>query len=272
MMIRRVTTDSRLKIFIWNVRKEDIVEDVHRDNDLCQSTTYDVLAQQTVGTPGGTPWSLLATDFRFGPDDAITAGRLAKICSVAGTALLVNADDRLVGLDPSSSALKPKFLDDFAHNEVWQQMQQLPESARLGLVWPRFIARLPYGKNTRPTERFAFEEFDGSSAKKPGEPQPLLWGSSAILVATMIGVSAAEGDVGAAIRQRRMECNRLPLYTYGDQVDRIVHPCGAYLLTEKLSRQVESSGVIPLRSVRDLDQVQIRGLIAVNGKQLKGPW
>ena len=42
--------------------------------------------------------------------------------------------------------------------EAWRALRRLPEAGWIGLILPRFLLRLPYGKETASTERFDFEE------------------------------------------------------------------------------------------------------------------
>ena len=69
----------------------------------------------------------------------------------------------------------------------------------LGLVWPRFLLRLPYGKGTDPISAFDYEEM-------PPDPQHdgYLWGNPALLCACMLG--QAFGQTGKCLLG--VECQR----------------------------------------------------------------
>ncbi|MCV4626356.1 type VI secretion system contractile sheath large subunit, partial [Escherichia coli] len=61
-----------------------------------------------------------------------------------------------------------------------------PEANSLGMTAPRLIGRLPYGAETDPTERFAFEEFDGLPAH-----DDYLWLNGCYATATLLAAGFA---------------------------------------------------------------------------------
>ena len=91
---------------------------------------------------------------------------------------------------------------------AWEALRKLPEASYLGLALPRFLLRLPYGADTDPTERFAFEEMDA----RP-EHDHYLWGNPALACAYLLAQAFSQDgwDLRPGVVQ---EIESLPLHVY----------------------------------------------------------
>jgi type VI secretion system protein ImpC len=173
----------------------------------------------------GTRWTLLVGNFAFGDSEADTRnlrflGRLAK---AAGAPFLAE------GQPPSDEAVP----------QHWQQLRASDEAHWLGLVLPRFLLRLPYGKSTSPVEAFPFEEMTGSVHAE------YLWGNPAFACAYLMGRSrGTERRIGG-----------LPLHVYRSEGAAVNKPCGEVLMSEKDAAFLMDRGFMPLASLKDQDAV-----------------
>ena len=70
---------------------------------------------------------------------------------------------------------------------AWRVLRGLPEARYLGLALPRFLIRLPYGKDTESTELFDFEEISGSAAH-----EDYLWANPAFAAALLLAQTFTE--------------------------------------------------------------------------------
>ena len=66
---------------------------------------------------------------------------------------------------------------------AWQMIRSMDAAGYLGVVMPRFLLRLPYGKDAAQTDAFAFEEM------LTPEHEHYLWGSGAVLCALLLAES-----------------------------------------------------------------------------------
>ncbi|MGA7802776.1 MAG: type VI secretion system contractile sheath large subunit, partial [Gammaproteobacteria bacterium] len=152
---------------------------------------------------------------------------------------------------------------------LWTEVRRLPEAAFLALVAPRFLLRLPYGARTRAAESFAFEEAPGRLAH-----EHYLWGSGAVLVAVALAGQFARVGWDIQPGAAAMAIDRLPLHVFKEDGEAQIKPCAEILLTDRGAGVFAASGITPLRSVRDADQVLIGTLrsLCESPTLLRGRW
>lgn len=267
LLIHRLETDASLKLYVWDVSKEELAADLAED-DVSASGLYQALVEKTVGTPGAKPWGALVGNYVFGPgqSDLALLSRLARIAAAAGAPWLAAAHGSVVGCaDPKQA---PEF-DDWQDpaGPAWQALRQIPEARYLSLIWPRFLLRMPYGSQTSPIKSFKFDEVAGDRRH-----EQLLWGNGAFLAALALGESFTESGWGLEPDQGR-EIRGLPWFAApGDHGDTEMLPCAELWLRDRGAARVTSMGLTPLFSLQGVDAVQLGGLHALNGEPLAGWW
>jgi type VI secretion system protein ImpC len=270
LLVRRVETGENLKLFLIDVSKAELAADLASSEDLRQTGTYKLLVEKTVQTPGAHAWSVLAGNCTFEPtrDDALLLARLATIARAAGAPFLGGASTRVLGFASFGDMPDVRKWSGPADSEAWQALRALPQAAWLGLAMPRFLLRLPYGKQTDPVERFAFEEM-GS----PPAHESYLWGNSALLCALLLAQSFSEA--GWEMRPgMQQEVDGLPLHVYKRDSESVAKPCAEALLTEPAVERMLDLGVMPLVSPvgRDAARVVRFQSLASPPAPLAGPW
>ena len=103
------------------------------------------------------PWTLIVGNYSFGQSEA-DAQALARIAGL-GVPFVAAA-----------------HIDEEPH-AAWEQFRHSPAARSVGLALPRFLLRLPYGKETDAIETFPFEEMPES------EHAAYLWGNPAFACA-----------------------------------------------------------------------------------------
>lgn len=116
----------------------------------------------------------------------------------------------------------------------------------IGLVAPRFLLRLPYGKATDPLDGFAFEELAGTVP----QPLELLWGEPALAA----GLALARGQEPGAL-----DVEDLPALSYVEDGERKLQPCTEWLLAERASVQVWEQGIMTLLGSRQRNAARLAG-------------
>jgi type VI secretion system protein ImpC len=272
-LIRHVETSSQLKLFLIDVSKEELAADVGPGGDIGGSGLYRLIVEKSVGTPGTEPWTLLVGNYTFGPGraDAELLGRLAKIAAAAGAPLVAAADPKLVGcasFGESPSVRDWRFELPADDAQAWAALRGLPQASYIGLLLPRFLLRLPYGKNTRSVETFAFEEM---------APEPVhedyLWGNPAFAAALLLAQAFSEEEwdmrpgAVAAI-------DGLPLHVYERDGESELKPCAEALLTEDAAERILERGLMPLVSLKGQGVVRLVRFqsIAQPALPLAGRW
>ena len=183
---------------------------------LLDTTLDDVLAspESVAGE-----WTLLVGNYSFSDSeaDARRLHQLGRIAQAAGAPFIAE------GQPPSST-------DDEPH---WRKLRESPEAHWLGLVLPRFLLRLPYGKDTSPIESFPFEELNARIHTD------YLWGNPAFACAYLM---ARHGGA-----ERRI--SGLPVHDG--------QPCAEILMSEKDASLLMERGIMPLASLKDQDAALI---------------
>ena len=272
-LVRRLETGRSLKLSLVDVPKAALSTDLMADDALERSTLYKLLVEQTVATPGGLPWSALAGLYSFGPTlaDIELLGRIGKIAEAAGAAFLGAADPGLADCGSFAETPDPDDWErplDAEIEQAWQALRAQPQAAHLGLIQPRMLLRMPYGRRGEPVERFDFEEM----AESQGH-EAYLWGNPAVAAVYLIGsaFSAAGWDLRRALPE---EIGGLPIHVADVDGEAQAKPCAEILLGERGGNRIAERGLMPLWSVRGSDTVQLMplGSLSATQRDLQGPW
>jgi type VI secretion system protein ImpC len=238
-LVRRLETGPDLQVHVLDVSKAELGEELEaaRD-DLRRSALWRLVVEESVGTLGGQPWALLAGSYSFtqSPADLKLLARLGAMAREAGAPLV--------------AATSPRMLENITAG-AFRQIRKLPQARWIGLALPRFLLRLPYGKETAPVESFAFEEFGPAP-----EHESYLWGNPAFACAYLLGEAfrRAGWDMQPGLVQ---EIDDLPLHVHKEDGESRVKPCAEVLMTEDGAEALLENGVMPLASIRDRDTIRL---------------
>jgi type VI secretion system protein ImpC len=244
-LTRRLETGENLKIYIWDMPQAEL------STPEGSATMRRVLVEETVGTPGGALWGVIAGLYSFGSDDAALLAQIATCARAAGAPLIAGVSPNVVGLTHD--------FDTIRHS---------PAAHWVGLAMPRFLLRLPYGAKTDATERFAFEEMP-----EPPEHERYLWGHPAIACAYLLGEAFTRS--GWVMRPGQVsDITGLPAHVYRNEWEPELKPCAEVLLTEEAVDLLLSGGLMPLISMKGSDHVRLARFqsIASTPTPLAGRW
>lgn len=259
-LVRRVPTDVNLKIFLVDVAKPELAADL--------IATFELLVGQN---PGAEPWSALAGNYTFdaSADDARLLARMAALARHAGAPFLAAASTRVLGCDSLDATPSPRHWRlDKETVESWAAVRRLPQAGWLGLALPRFLMRLPYGKQTSPAETFAFEEFSAAP-----NHEDYLWANPAFACACLLGEAFAES--GWDMRPGEIhEISGLPAHVYRADGDSHLKPCAEALLDENAAEAILDRGLMPFVTVKGTDAIRLVRFqsIAMPAAPLAGRW
>jgi type VI secretion system protein ImpC len=269
-LCRRLETGASLKLFLIDISKEELLRDQNPDVPLENTGLYRLLVESSVGTPGAIPWSLLVGcySFVFEMDDLKLQTRLGAITSLADASWLSAADSSVVGCSSFGTAADPSQWEE-PDLEAWNAVRLLPYASRLGLAMPRFLLRLPYGRETDECDRLAFEEF----VEEDHEHENYLWGNPAFLCALLVSQAYAAGGSGGRTGGS-LEVDKLPLHLRKIAGETVNQPCAEAMLTERALTRVSDHGLMALASLKDRDAVRLLRFqsIADPPTSLGGPW
>jgi type VI secretion system protein ImpC len=271
-LLRRLDVDGPLTLHLLDASPEELREDLLAGDDLSKPGLHRLLVEKTVGTPGAHPWAAFVVLGSFGPsrEDAEALGRLAKVASKAGTAVLAGAEPGLVGCASLAATPDP---DDWSAPagegaEAWAALRRLPEARFVGLALPRLLLRLPYGKETNAVEAFDFEEL----STPPGHEE-YLWGSPALATALLLGEAFLEDGWGLRPGSSQ-EISGLPFALVEEGGEKHAVPCAETLFTVRAMQAVTARGLMPLLTMKGTDTVRLATFQSISEAhaELSGPW
>ena len=269
-LVRRLETDVDLKVFILDVTKDQLLDNLKSTNDLKDSVFYRRLVLETLQTPGGEPWSLIVGNYSFGVnvEDIAALMRVGKLAAAANAPFLSHIRPEMFGIKSFTGNFDFKVSEESSEGKLWNALRDVQESAFIGLSPMRFLGRLPYGSATDSTEAFAFEEFNGEISH-----EQYLWSNPGFICSLLLGQSFRlyAWEMGKAL-QRDVE--KLPIFIYQENSETKTKPCAEVVLTEILAERIMEQGLIPLISFRDSDRVRIGRFQSISShlKNLCGRW
>jgi type VI secretion system protein ImpC len=215
LLIRGLDTDGDLKIYILDLGLPELIENL-------DAVREELKAKGT--------WGVIAGNYTFGQSeaDAEALARLAGLARSAGAPFV--SEGRL----PEGTGAAP----------LWEQLRRSERARWLGLALPRFLLRLPYGKDSSPVEIFPFEEMDGSQHRE------YLWGNPAFFCAYLMGQSFLTHGWQMGHRLAR-RIDGLPQHIYREDGEPVAKPCAEILMTERDAESILDLGFMPLASLKN---------------------
>jgi type VI secretion system protein ImpC len=171
-MMDQSETGEKLKIKILNVNKKEILKDLQRAAEFDQSALFKKVYEEEFGVFGGAPFGALIGDYHFGkhPEDIELLERISQVAASAHAPFISGAEPTFFNIEGYTQLDAPRDLAkvfDTTEYAKWKSFRASEDSRYVGLTLPRVLGRLPYGKNTKPVEAFAYEEnVDGSDHSK----------------------------------------------------------------------------------------------------------
>ena len=255
--VRRTDTSGDLKIYILDISKEQLENDLRSAEELSTTLLYKILIGDAVETPGGEPWAFVGGYYAFSPivDDIAALMRVSRICAAAGAPFVAHMRPDVLGIHSLAEHSDPSEWNANAESDVaklWMALRGQTESQYLGMTIPRFICRLPYGFDTEPLETFEFEEFDGGPFH-----DGYCWANACFLSALLHARSYSAYGWDEMGRMLEQDIEGLPLHMYKADGETVYKPCAEIQMTDKGAEKLMEFGLTPLISYRATDKVRI---------------
>ena len=267
-LVRNVETSTELKIYIFDLSHDELLADLKENDDLSHSATARAILSREIDDP----FSLVCGNFAFSPnvDDIAALMRIGKIAEASGAPFVSHMRPDVFGVRSISDQPDPrewKVQPDSIESKLWTALRSVPEAKNLGMVIPRFLARLPYGAETDPTETFSFEEFPDEF-----DHSAYVWANGCFMAARLLAESFSSygWEMGRSLKQ---DVERLPVHVHSVGGQTVYKPCAEALLSENACRELIERGMIPLASFKNTDRIRlVRYQSVAPGKTLSGRW
>jgi type VI secretion system protein ImpC len=249
-------TNSNLKIKVLNVSKRELLKDLQRASEFDQSALFKKVYEEEFGVFGGAPFAALLGDYEFGrgPEDIELLERVAQVSSAAHAPFLTAASAGLLNLEDFTQLGNPRDIGkifDTTEYAKWKSFRQSEDSRYVGLALPHILMRLPYGKETKMVDDFAYEEaVDGTDHSK------YLWGNAAFALGARLTNAFAKHGWCAAIRgvEGGGLVEGLPAHTFRTDEGDVALKCPTEIaVTDRREKELADQGLIPLVHCKGTD-------------------
>ena len=242
-LVKAVDTGEQLKIYLVDLSKRELAEDLNAAADLRQTKLYSLMK--------GKGYAIAGLNYSFGlnMDDLGVLGRIALLAPRLQCSVLAHGESALVGCE---SWVKTSDPDDWKAPrndewQMWQEIRRFPESTCIGLASPRYLLRMPYGKEFETTERVLFEEMEA----RP-KHESYLWGSPVFACLQLMGAGFA-ADGWDFHPDSRRQLDRLPMHTRVEEGETVIQPVCEAILTDQAADRMLDNGLMPLLSEKNGD-------------------
>ena len=249
-------TGTMLKIRVLNVSKKDLLKDLERAAEFDQSALFKKVYEEEYGTFGGAPFGTLIGDYEFSnhPQDMALLEKISQVAAAANAPFVSAASSELFGWDSFTELAEVRDVAkifDRTEFAKWRSFRDSEDSRYVGLTLPHTLMRLPYGKETIPTETFNFEEdVDGRDHKK------YLWGNAAYSFGTRLTEAFALYQWTVAIRgvEGGGLVQGLPTHTFKTDEGDVALKCPTEIaITDRREKEFSDLGFIPLVHCKGTD-------------------
>lgn len=259
LLVHRLETGVDLKVFVLQADPEELV------GALGTGALESTLLRSSRELLGGTPWGLVVVDRAFGARsrDLESLARLAELGSATRSAVVAEADPSLLGLEAGAASSQEAA-------ESWTRIRRTEAASYLGLILPRFLARLPYAKGENPCEALDFQELQLRRQPDPGQ---LVWGHPGILAAVLLG-SGFRRDGWDLVPGRPDRIDDLPLALHRGEEGVTALPTTEVMLDRAEAEGLLEAGLIPVLARPEEGAARIPAFrsVAASGAALRGAW
>lgn len=270
-LVRRTDTDTDLKIYLFDISQDELSDNLKTVNNLTESVYAQWTTGESLENSIGESWAVVIGNYGFTPnvDDIATLMRVSQIAAASNTPFISHIRPDILGVNSLADTPSSKdwnIDENSTEFKLWNALRSNSESEYLGMAMPRFLARLPYGYETDPTEVFAFEEFDGNH-------NHYVWANPAFICAYLLAKSFRHNGWEMAENIAR-EIEGLPMHIYKVNGETPTKPCAEISMTEAGLQTMIDSGIMPLVSFRDSDRVRVGSFhsIALSEERIRGRW
>lgn len=262
-LVTNSETSSQLKIRMLNISKKELTKDLEKAVEFDQSQIFKKIYESEFGTAGGEPYSALIGDYEFSahPDDLNMLTSMSNVAAAGFCPFISAANPTMFGFDSFTELSKPRDLEkifDSAEYAKWRSFRDSEDSRFVTLAMPRVLARLPYGKETKPVEAFNFEEarLDGDGRQIESGHDEYCWMNAAYAMGTTLSKSFAEYGWCTSIRGAEGGglVEGLPSHTFISDDGDVDQKCPTEIgITDRREAELSKLGFLPLCHYKNTD-------------------
>lgn len=251
-LVERTDFNENIKINLFDITKEEALEDFENNPDITQSIVYKNIYSSEYGQFGGEPVGAIIGDYQLSTAsvDMTFLNKMSSIAAMSHSPFLTSCSPKFFGFEDYSELTSIQDLNGLLEGPQytrWRTFRENEDSKYTGLMVTRFLTRSPYDSEENPIKSFNYKENVHLSHKH------LLWGNSVYAFATRLTESFAKyrwcGSIigpksGGSVKD-------LPTYLYesfGTMQSKIPTEV---LITDRREYELAEAGFITLTLRRD---------------------
>jgi type VI secretion system protein ImpC len=254
-LVDRCDFRSNIKVDLLDCTKDDLQEDFEESPETVQTGLYRHVYVHEYDTPGGQPISAMIANFEFdnSAQDIALLTELSRVSASAHCPFLSSVGSRFFGKENIDELPKINDLSNYmerAEYARWRSFRESEDARYVGLVTPRFLLRLPYGRGSNPVRTFNYEE----GVRAEGH-ENYLFGNGVFAFASNIAQSFAKHGWAVNIRgpEAGGKIENLPLHQYDAGKGMQTKIPTEMIISETRELELANLGFIPLSYYKNSD-------------------
>jgi type VI secretion system protein ImpC len=262
-LVQNSETGTALKLRVLNMTKRELGRDLSRAIEFDQSQLFKKIYENEFGTPGGEPYGALIGDYEWTnhPDDLESLRLVSNIAAGAFAPFISAAGAGMFGFDSWTELSKPRDLAkifDTVEFGKWRAFRDSEDSRFVNLCMPRVIARLPYGKNTKPLDEFDYEEapVDARGKAQSMDHESYCWSNAAYVMGARLTDAFSKTGFCTAIRgaEGGGKVENLPTHVFTSDDGDLDAKCPTEIgITDRRELELSNQGFLPLCHYKNTD-------------------
>lgn len=215
-LVDRTDFKANVRIELLDCTKQDLADDFEDAPDTTQSGMYKHIYVQEYDTPGGEPVSAVISNYEFdaGAQDIALLTELSRVAAATHCPFIGSVGHNFFKKGDINDLPKVHDLENYmdrAEYIRWRTFRESEDARYIGLTLPRFLLRLPYGKENNPVRAFNYEEQVSAEGS-----ENYLWGNSSYAFAANMSRSFKENGWCVNIRgpESGGKVENLPIHLY----------------------------------------------------------
>lgn len=253
-LVDRTDFRKNNRVEILDVSKDTLRESFEDAPEMIQSALYGHIYSGAYDQAGADPYSVMIGNYEFdsSAQDVALLTDISKVAAAAHCPFISSVGAKFFKKDSIEDW--KKIPDLAAYMETtdfikWNAFRQTEDSRYVGLTFPRFLMRVPYGPDTMPTKGFNYVE------NVKGDTEKYLWGNTAFAFAANLTRSFAQDGWCVQIRgpQSGGKVEGMPVHLYDAGRGKEMKIPTEVAIDETLEFQAANLGFIPLVHYQNKD-------------------
>jgi len=247
LVVERTNFRENVRVEVLSCSKGDLASDFEIEMDVTKTGLYGSVYKKEYGQFGGEPYGAIVANYEFGSgsQDVALLQKCAAVATMGHAPFIAAAAGNFFGQEDFTSLPKLKDIKSILEGPQytkWHAFRESEDSRYVGLTVPRFLLRLPYGKESNPIKAFDYEE------RVDRDHKDYLWGNAAFAFATRLTDAFAKyrwcpniiGPQGGGTVED------LPLHQF-ESMGAIQQKCPTEIMvTDRREFELSEEGFIPL--------------------------